>query len=96
MKLKYGTAYHPQSQVQVERMKAIISQMLCGLMSDVSDLGQEFLPTIEMVVKSLPNRSSGYSPFYLMSEYHPGLPVELLKGDKSTNIETLSKFLERT
>ena len=89
MKLKYGTAYHPQIQGHLERMKAIISQMLCGPMSDVSDLGQEFLPTMEMVVKSLPNRSSGHSPFYLMSKYHPVLPVELLKGDESTNIKTL-------
>ena len=28
--------------------------------------------------------------------YHSVLPVELLKGDESTNVETLSKFLERT
>ena len=28
-----------------------------------------------------------------MYGYHPVLPVELLKGDESTNVETLSKFL---
>ena len=97
-KLKYGTAYHPQSQGQVERMNAIISQMLHCLMSDVADLGRwkEYLPTMEMVVNSLPNRSTGYSPFYLMYGYHLVLPVELLKGDESMNVETLSKFLERT
>ena len=97
-KLKYGTAYHPQSQGQVERMNAIISQTLRCLMSDIPDLGRwkEFLPTVEMVVNSLPNRSTGYSPFYLMYGHHPVLPVELLKGDESTNVETLSKFLERT
>ena len=49
-----------------------------------------------MVVNSLPNRSTGYSPFFLMYGYHPVLPVELLKGDESTNVETVSKFLERT
>ena len=67
-------------------------------MSDVPDLGRwkEFLPTVEMVVNSLPNRSTGYSLFSLMYKYHPMLPVEFLKGDKSTNVETLSKFLERT
>ena len=67
-------------------------------MSDVPDLSRwrEFLPTVEMVVNSLPNRSTGYSPFYLMYGYHPVLLVELLKGDESTNVETLSKFLERT
>ena len=97
-KLKHGTTYHPQSQGQVERMNAIISQTLCCLMSNVPDLGRwkEFLPIVEMVVNSLPNRSTSYSPFYLMYGHHPVLPVELLKGDESTNVETLSKFLERT
>ena len=66
-------------------------------MIDVSDLGtwKEYLPTVEMVVNSLPDRSTGYSPFYLMYGYYPVLPVELLKGDESTNVETLSKFVER-
>ena len=97
-KLKYGIVYHPQSQGQIERMNAIISQTLRCLMTNVSDLGKwkEYLPTVEMVVNSLQNRSSGYSPFYLMYGYHPVLPVELMKGDNSTNVETLSKFLERT
>ena len=31
-----------------------------------------------------------------MYGYHPVLLVELLKGDESTNVETLSRFLERT
>ena len=96
--LKYGTTYHSQSQGQVERMNAIISQTLHCLMSDIPDLGRwkEFVLTVEMVVKSLPNRSTGYSPYYLMYGHHPVLLVELLKGNESTNVETLSKFLERT
>ena len=67
-------------------------------MTEVADLGRwnEYLPTVEMVINSLPNRSTGFSPFYLMYKYHPVLPIELLKGDECTNVETLSKFLERT
>ena len=67
-------------------------------MTNVPDLGRwkEYLPTVEMVVNSLPNRSTGYSPFYLMYGYHPVLLVELLKGAVSTNVETMSKFSERT
>ena len=85
-------------QGQVERMNAVVSQTLCCLMIDVIDLHRwtNYLPTIEMVINSLPNRSTGYSPFFLMYGYHPVLPVELLKGDESTNVETLSRFLERT
>ena len=97
-KLRYGTAYHPQSQGQVERMNAVVSQTLRCLLTDVSDLTRwkDFLPTMEIVVNSLPNRSTGYSPFFLMYGYHPVLPVELLKGDESTKVETLAKYLERT
>ena len=67
-------------------------------MTDVADLSRwkDFLPTIEMVVNLLPNRSTRYSPFFLMYSYRPILPLELLIGDKSTNVETLSQFLERT
>ena len=78
-------------------MNAVVSQTLRCLMSDVADLNRwiDYLPTVEMVVNSLPNRSTGYSPFFLMYGYHPVLPIELLKGDESTNVETLSKFLSR-
>ena len=79
-------------------MNAAVSQTLCCLMTDVTNLHRwtDYLPTIEMVVNSLPNRSTEYSPFFLMYGYHSVLPIELLKGDESTNVETLSKFLERT
>ena len=79
-------------------MNAVVSQTLRCLLTDVTDLSRwkDFLPTVEMVVNLLLNRSTGYSPFFLMYGYHPVLPVELLKGDESTNVETLSKFLERT
>ena len=79
-------------------MNAIISQTLHCLMSDVPYLGRwrEFLPTVEMVVNLLPNGSTGYSPFFLMYGYHSVLPIELLKGDDSTNVETLYEFLNRT
>ena len=66
-------------------------------MFQISPDGEEFLPTVEMVINSLPNRSTGYSPFFLVYGYHPVLPIELLKGDESTNVETVSKiFAEDT
>ena len=79
-------------------MNAVVSQTLRCLMSDVPDLTKwvDYLSTVEMVINSLPNRSTGYSPFFLMYGYHPVLPIELLKGDETTNIETVAKYLERT
>ena len=54
------------------------------------------MPTVEMAVNLLPNKSIGYSPLFLMYRYHPMLTVYLLKEDKLTNIETLLKFMEKT
>ena len=96
-KLKYGTTYHPQSQGQVERMNSIVSQTLRCLLSEMNNLGnwRKMLATIELVINSLPNRSTGYSPFYLMYGYHPVLPIELLKGDELIHNEIVSTFLVR-
>ena len=81
-KLKFGTAYHPQSQGHVERMNAVVSQTLRCLMIDVTDLNRwkDFLPTVEMVINSLPNRSTGYSPFFLMYGYHPRTSCRVPQG----------------
>ena len=79
-------------------MNAVVSQTLRCLMSDVPNLTKwtEYLPTMEMVVNSLPNRSTGYSPFFLMYGYHPVLPIELSKRDEYTKVEIVTKYLERT
>ena len=47
-----------------------------------------------MTINSLPNSSTGYSPFYLNYGYHPVLPVELLKGDEEVKIEAVDNFCQ--
>ena len=61
----------------------------------VKVIGKEVLPTIELAINSLPNRSTGYSPFFLMYGYNPVLPVELIKGDEVVSNEMVSTFVER-
>lgn len=96
-KLKYGTAYHPQSQGQVERVNSIVSQTLRCLLSATNNIGnwRKLLATIEIVINSLPHRSTGYSPLYLMYVYHRVFPIELVKGDELIHNETVSTFLVR-
>ena len=48
-----------------------------------------------MTINSLPNSSTGYSPFYLNYGYHPVLLVELLKGDENVPMEAVENFVER-
>ena len=48
-----------------------------------------------MTINSLPNSSTGYSPFFLNYGYHPVLPIELLKGDEEVKIEAVDNFVSR-
>ena len=94
--LRYSTAYHPQTQGVVERMNAVIGQMLrCTLHEERAGNWDLLLPTVEMTINSLPNSSTGYSPFFLNYGYHPVMPVELLKGDEEVQIEAVENFVER-
>ena len=94
--LRYSTAYHPQTQGVVERMNAVIGQMLrCTLHEERAGNWDLLLPTVEMTINSLPNSSTGYSPFFLNYGYHPVMPVELLKGDEEVQVEAVENFVER-
>ena len=53
------------------------------------------LPTAEMTINSSPNESNGFSPFFLNYGYEPVMPIQLLKGDESTKIESVDSFVQR-
>ena len=94
--LRYSTAYHPQTQGVVKRMNAVIGQMLrCTLHEERAGNWDLLLPTVEMTINSLPNSSTGYSPFFLNYGYHLVMPVELLKGDEEVQIKAVENFVER-
>ena len=44
--------------------------------------GKKILSTMELVINSLPNKSTGFNPFYLNYGYEPILPIQLIKGDE--------------
>ena len=48
------------------------------------------LPTVELVINSLPNASTGFTPFYLNYGYELVTPIQLLKGDEIANIESVA------
>ena len=96
-KLNFGTAYHPQSQGQVERVNAVFEQVL---RCTVHQLGEprdwdSLVPTIEFSMNAQPNRSTGFSPFYLNFGYHPVTPHSLLTGSEESSVESVSRFTRR-
>ena len=95
--LKYSSAYHPQTQGVVERMNAVVSQTLRCLIHQMNELTkwEILLPTVELVINSLPNVSTGFTPFYLNYGYEPVTPIQLLKGDEIANTESVAAFTRR-
>ena len=81
IKLRLSTAYHPQSQGLVERMNQVIEQVVRCSLGQEKRLKEwdKILPTIELVMNSLVNKSTRYLPFFLMHGHHPVTPLELLR-----------------
>ena len=96
-KLSYSSAYHPQTQGVVERMNGVVSQTLRCLIHETNDVKrwEKLLPTVELVINSLPNSSTGFTPFYLNYGYEPVTPITLIKGDEITNKESVKAFTQR-
>ena len=96
-KLGYSSAYHLQTQGVVERMNAVVSQTLQCLLHETNELKQWeiIFPTVEMVVNSLPNSSTGFSPFYLNYGHEPVMPVQLLEGNEKISTESVASFIRR-
>ena len=95
--LRFNSVYHPQTQGVVERMNAIIGQMLRCTLHELQEIRywDSLLPTLELAINSLPNRSTGYSPFFLNYGFHPTVPAELIKGNEEIRQETIANFVGR-
>ena len=52
-------------------------------------------PTIEMVINSLHNRSTGFSLFFLNYGYEPVMPIQLLKSNETISTEMLASFIRK-
>ena len=95
--VRYSSAYHPQTQGMVERMNSVVSQTLRCLIHSLENERdwQRILPTVENSINSLPNRSTGYSPFYLNYGFYPVAPVQLLDGHAVSKVESVTNFVDR-
>ena len=62
----------------VERMNSVVSQTLRCLIHSLENEKnwRQIIPRVEMSINSLPNRSIGFSPFFLNYGYHPVAPVQ--------------------
>ena len=95
--LRMGSGFHPESSGQVEKFNQLLEQTL---RCTVHQLGEtrnwlEVLPVIEFAVNNTPNRTTGYSSFYLNYGYHPLHPLQLLHSPEETRNEAVVQFTSR-
>jgi len=85
------TAYHPQTNGEVERYNRTMATQLGHYVADDPSRWDELLPVITMAYNSQPHRSTGIAPFELVIPKRiPNLPVRNLPpGAPLTNKGTL-------
>ena len=95
--LRMGSGFHPESSGQVERFNQLLEQTL---RCTVHQMGEghnwvQMLPVIEFSVNNAPNRTTGYSAFFLNYGYHPLHPLQLLHAPEDSYNESVVRFVSR-
>ena len=78
-------------------MNAVVGQTLRCLIHETNDIKkwEILLPTVELAINSLPNASTGFTPFFLNYGYEPVTPIQLLRGDEIATTESVEVFVQR-
>ena len=95
--LHMGSGFHPESSGQVERFNQLLEQVLHCTIHQLGDAHNwlDVLPTVEFAINNTPNRTTGYSAFYLNYGYHPLHTLQLLHAPEDMNIEAVTQFTSR-
>ena len=81
----------------VERMNLGIEQCMRCTIHESGNINEweKILSTVELVINSLANKSTGFSPFYLNYGHEPISPIQLIKGDEEIRTESIGSFIQR-
>ena len=71
--LRMSSGYHSKSSGQVERFNQLLQQTLRCTVHQMAETRKwvDLLPVIEFAVNNTPNRTTGYTAFYLNYGFHP-------------------------
>jgi len=93
-----STAYHPQSDGQVEKVKATLETFLKAYISQLKSPKQwsRLLPLAEFTYNAAKHKAIGMSPFEADIRYIPRLPLDLLApGPRTPNSRPGMEYAER-
>eukprot|EP00210_Caulerpa_lentillifera_P002711 g2591.t1 len=97
-KLKFSTAYHPETDGQSEVTIRTLENFLRPYVENEPQDWSNYLHQAEFAANNSINLSTGYSPFYLMYGCHPQLPDTLahssrkIKSEVDSVTSTISKM----
>jgi hypothetical protein len=77
-KLKFSTAFHPQTDGQTEVVNQSLGNLLRCLVGEANRNWDLILPTTQLAFNSSANRIIGISPFEVVHGYPPKKPLDLL------------------
>ncbi|KAG3109507.1 hypothetical protein PI124_g13225 [Phytophthora idaei] len=84
-RLHMSTTYHPQTDVQTERVNRVLEDTLRSVCAAAPRSWSERLPVVEFALNNAAHASTGLSPFYLNGMRHPRVPLTL-RGDTESSI----------
>lgn len=88
VKVKFHLSYHPQSSGQVERANRTIIHMLKKYVSSNGKDWDVKLPLVLMAIRATPHRSTGVTPFEMMTGREMTLPLHLLYHPEDVSVAT--------
>jgi transposase InsO family protein len=77
IKLKFASVAHPQTNGQVERINGLIGDGLKKRLTGAAGAWVEELPSVLWILRTTPNRSTQYTPFFLVHGAEAVLPADV-------------------
>ena len=95
--LRRGLGFHPESSGQVEGFNQLLEQTLRCAVHQYGEARHwtEVLLVVEFAINNTPNRTTGYTTFFLNYGYHPLSPAQMLSSTSKTNNEAVNQFTSR-
>jgi hypothetical protein len=92
VKLAMSTAFHPQTDGQTERANQTLKTILRAFVDQRQTNWDLLLPAAEFAYNNSVNPSTGYTPFFLNSGFHPRVPASLLQP-QDTSVPSVDTFV---